>query len=188
MSSKYDPYLRPTWWTVIDAANIICGHVPPDKAWKKARPTDEKATIPPFDMEILTGGERALLYFELKNVLAEKGIEISANARIRPQLALRVAQNLGITPPAELLPLLEDEPVPEQRASSRDHVSDNLAFLNQASEKWWKNADRDDDTTQPDNDTVAAWLESKGLSQSLAKAGATIIRPPWAFKGRRKGE
>ncbi len=68
------------------------------------------------------------------------------------------------------------------------HVSDKLVKMNQAAAKFWANADRDDRGTQPDNATVAAWLEQQGFSQTLADKAATIIRPEWAPPGRKPEE
>ena len=60
-----------------------------------------------------------------------------------------------------------------------------LSLLFEASEHFWKNASSEDRDTQVDNPTVAAWLVEKGMdSDRKAKAGATIIRPKWAGKGR----
>lgn len=72
--------------------------------------------------------------------------------------------------------------------TSRIHVSDKLAKLNQASVKFWSNADRDDRGTHPENAKVTAWLEKQGFSSTLADKAATIIRPEWAFTGRRPEE
>lgn len=97
--------------------------------------------------------------------------------------------------PSELLPDLwknliagksncNDAPLPTSRA----HVSDKLAKLNQAAAKFWGNADRDDRGTHEDNATVAAWLVKQGFSPTLAEKAATIIRPEWAPPGRKPEE
>jgi len=65
------------------------------------------------------------------------------------------------------------------------NVSDNLVILNQASAKFWANADPKDNNTHPLNVTVSAWLEGQGYNKSLAAKGATIIRPEWATTGRK---
>ena len=62
--------------------------------------------------------------------------------------------------------------------------SEWLTLLNQASLKFWNNADCADKSTWSDNKTVANWLVSKGYSKRCADAGATIIRPKWAETGR----
>jgi hypothetical protein len=77
-----------------------------------------------------------------------------------------------------------DAPLPTSRA----HVSDKLAKMNQASMKFWSNADRDHRGTHPDNATVAAWLVQQGFSPTLADKAATIIRPEWAPTGRKPEE
>lgn len=77
-----------------------------------------------------------------------------------------------------------DAPLPP----SRDHVSEKLAKMIQASTKFWSNADRDDRGTHPDNARVAAWLVQQGFSPTLADKAATIIRPEWAPSGRKPEE
>ncbi|MDP2830380.1 MAG: hypothetical protein Q8O37_17475 [Sulfuricellaceae bacterium] len=72
--------------------------------------------------------------------------------------------------------------------TSRAHVSDKLAKMNQAAAKFWGFADRDDRRTRPENATVTAWLVQQGFSQTLADKAATIIRPEWAPTGRRPEE
>jgi hypothetical protein len=63
--------------------------------------------------------------------------------------------------------------------------SEKLACLNQASSKFWGNADRHDRTTHPDNKDVEQWLIQRGFSETLAEKAATIIRPEWAATGRK---
>ena len=74
-----------------------------------------------------------------------------------------------------------DSPLP----TSHTNVSDKLAKMNQASMKFWSNADRDDRGTHPENATVAVWLVKQGFSPTLADKAATIIRPEWAPTGRK---
>jgi hypothetical protein len=76
----------------------------------------------------------------------------------------------------------------EPRPTTRAHVSDKLAKMNQAAERFWGNADRADRGTHPDNATVAAWLVGRGFSSTLADKAATIIRPEWAPTGRKPDE
>lgn len=90
-----------------------------------------------------------------------------------------------------LLPLVAEanESINTQSAAtSRAHVSDNLALLNQAAQKWWGNADRDDRSTHPTKSDVVAWLMEHGFSQITAESGATIIKPEWAGIGRKPRE
>jgi len=68
---------------------------------------------------------------------------------------------------------------------NRTHMSNHLTSLIQAAEKFWKNASREERDTHPSNDEVASWLESRGLSASLAEKAASIIRPEWAPTGRK---
>lgn len=67
------------------------------------------------------------------------------------------------------------------------HVSDHLAYMNQAARLFWANAEKGDPSTHPNNADVAAWLVERGLSATLADKGASIIRPEWAHNGRKPG-
>lgn len=106
-TGPYAPWLRVTWWTLSDAANIICGVVPPEPMKGEER------------LALASGGDRAILYFELKNLffLFDQGESvpegayqaIGPNTRIRPTLALKVADRLGIVAPEPLAALLEKE-------------------------------------------------------------------------------
>jgi hypothetical protein len=71
---------------------------------------------------------------------------------------------------------------------SSAHLSKKLATLNQAAEKFWANADREDRGTHPKNADVAEWLTLRGYSQTLADTAASIIRPEWAPTGRKPEE
>lgn len=68
---------------------------------------------------------------------------------------------------------------------NRQAVSNKLASLTQAATRFWANADPNDTSTHPENITVATWLAQQGFSETLAAKGATIIRPEWAFSGRK---
>jgi hypothetical protein len=70
-------------------------------------------------------------------------------------------------------------------ASHRSHASERLSLLNQASQRWWANASKNDPSTHPDKADVVAWLIERGMTESLAKHAATIIRPEWAHNGRK---
>lgn len=70
-------------------------------------------------------------------------------------------------------------------AQSHPHVSEKLSRMIQASERFWANADPNDRGTHPENVVVAAWLEERGFSMTLADKAATILRPAWAPTGRK---
>lgn len=70
-------------------------------------------------------------------------------------------------------------------ASHRSHASERLSLLNHASQRWWANASKNDPSTHPDKADVVAWLIERGMTESLAKHAATIIRPEWAHNGRK---
>lgn len=69
-----------------------------------------------------------------------------------------------------------------------DHIAGKLTALNQAAERFWANADRNDRATHPKNSDVAAWLVKRGYSQTLADKAVNIIRPKWAPSGRKPEE
>lgn len=77
---------------------------------------------------------------------------------------------------------------PTAVTTSREHVSDKLAKLNQAAAKFWANAGRDDRGTHPKNADIEVWLQEQGFSSTLAEKAASIIRPEWAPTGRRREE
>jgi hypothetical protein len=65
------------------------------------------------------------------------------------------------------------------------NISNQLVLINQASFKFWANADRNDRDTHPKNADIAAWLVEREFSESLAQKAASIIRPEWAPSGRK---
>lgn len=78
----------------------------------------------------------------------------------------------------------EKKPVIQNELIGRGHISNRLAFQQQAALKFWGNADKNDRTTHPKNRDVIAWLMDHGFSAKLAESAATIIRPDWASIGR----
>ena len=122
-------------------------------------------TYPVPNPEHVVVASEALSGFWVESIrVAEMGMAGGSHARDAPQAGV------GETP------------------TGRDHVSDKLVKMNQASMKFWSNADRDDRGTHPDNATVAAWLVQQGFSSTLADKAATIIRPEWAPTGRKPEE
>lgn len=79
----------------------------------------------------------------------------------------------------------QPDTIPAPTPHDRAHVSDALVLLNQAARHWWANAVKRDPSTHPKNSGVAAWLTDRGMSASLAKHAAAIIRPEWAHSGRK---
>lgn len=64
------------------------------------------------------------------------------------------------------------------------YISPDLATLIRAAQRFWSNADPSDKDSHTINSIVADWLMGQGLSKAKADAGASIIRPEWAAKGR----
>ena len=67
------------------------------------------------------------------------------------------------------------------------HISIRLTQLEEAAQRFWGNPHviPGEPSTHPIRRTIESWLESKGWSESAAKAGASIIRPAWTPDGRR---
>lgn len=57
---------------------------------------------------------------------------------------------------------------------------DDLGALVAAWRRFWKDVSDTDRTAWPRNDAVVNWLKARGLSDNLAKAGTTLIKPRWA--------
>ena len=62
-------------------------------------------------------------------------------------------------------------------------ISKELKILNEASKKWWSNADPEEKGTHTKQEIVEQWLINNGFSKNKAETGASIIRPEWAAKG-----
>jgi|CXWL01.1.fsa_nt_gi hypothetical protein len=98
--------------------------------------------------------------------------------------------NDAVIPTEDILALLSTSPKKEasQINATNQHKSNMLMILNQASNKFWANINKNDPGTYPKKVAVVAWLEENGFSQTLAEKGATIIRPEWVPVGRRPEE
>lgn len=58
-----------------------------------------------------------------------------------------------------------------------DHETVLLQHLAAAAEKFWARYDATDPTTAPTNEEVGGWLQGRGVSESMSKRMATILRP-----------
>jgi hypothetical protein len=67
-----------------------------------------------------------------------------------------------------------------------DHDTKNLRALAEAAGKFWALYDPTDTSTAPKNEEVVAWLESRGVTNNIAKAIATILRADDLPTGPRK--
>jgi hypothetical protein len=65
------------------------------------------------------------------------------------------------------------------------YISKELLILNEASQKFWGNADPKEKDTHSKRDVVIKYLTDNNFSEIKAKIGASIIRPEWAVSGRR---
>lgn len=99
---------------------------------------------------------------------------------------LKIDINDAVIPTEDILALLaiNQKKKTSEAIPVNQHKSNMLTVLNQASNKFWANVNRNDPGTYPKKLTIVAWLEKNGFSQTLAEKGATIIRPEWAPKGR----
>jgi hypothetical protein len=106
--------------------------------------------------------------------------ELNYSPMIPSELRLTVAE--GFTMP------LKTGVSEKMTLTNPSYMSEKLARMNQAAEKFWANADRNQRDTHPDNAKVAAWFEKHGFSPTLASKAATLIRPEWAPTGRKPDE
>ena len=195
---------KPNWnkWKLIPNAKIwavaaLSLDIDPDKV--KHNPQDWMAnaftTLEGQDfkdrVEVITANamndKSSLLYLVTLNQGGVEYCEIS----IANFAKWAISKSLSL--PSELAGLAskEDEAIKSvvekslNEKATHANVSDKLAILNQASTKFWANADSNDNNTHPLNSTVAAWLIEREFTQTLADKGATIIRPTWATTGRK---
>jgi hypothetical protein len=88
--------------------------------------------------------------------------------------------------PTELLEMINDAGEVQAVQQTYPGKSDKLAYLNQASQKFWGKFDPERPAeNSPLQSEVVDWLKAKGFSPSLATKGASIITPDSAPKGRR---
>jgi hypothetical protein len=102
-------FIRARWWTIHTSAQLLTGHFPPVKD---------------FDTQLATGGDQALLYFELKNAAWDGALttidtENARETRVKPGEVIAFAEGLGISPPTELVnPIRERGDVPDWQAEA----------------------------------------------------------------------
>ncbi|PXX07516.1 hypothetical protein C8R27_1513 [Nitrosomonas ureae] len=94
----------------------------------------------------------------------------------------------AVIPAQDLINLSQKKQDDAKFQADNPHKSSKLSMLNQASYEFWANADKNDSGTHPKNEQVAAWLEERGFTKTLAEKGATIIRPEWVPQGRKPEE
>jgi hypothetical protein len=66
------------------------------------------------------------------------------------------------------------------------HDTELLRHLEAAAKQWWSTYDPDDPSTAPTNEEVSSWLIGRNVSEHIAKAMATILRPDRLRLGPRK--
>lgn len=99
-----------------------------------------------------------------------------------------ITKNLVFFKRDDILALLKKDQDKSLKTLHHANVSNKLAMMNQASQKFWANADREERGTHPSNQTVTDWLVKQGFTQTLAGKATTIIRPEWARTGRKPNE
>lgn len=135
----------------------------------------------------LDHNERAALSAHPTGNLAEPALKFPCTLR-QLHTFLEEQGVYGCIDPFDMAEWVDGQRATATGDNGHHHVSDKLAKMNQASSKFWGNADRVDRGTHPDNATVAAWLIQHGFSATLADKAATIIRPEWAPTGRKPEE
>lgn len=188
-AQDWEMWLMLDSWTVDEAAHLLLG-VSPRANW-----TDKAITGPGMTPELIYSWLKTSINdpdapYPLKAAKGSTGT--FGNKKILVANAIQWARRRGLPLPSKIdahAQSLNQAKAVEDRAGG-EHVSDSLSTLNQAARKFWggPNIRKDDPDTHPDNADVAEWLVVTGkLSPSLAEKAATIIRPHWAFRGRRKG-
>jgi hypothetical protein len=155
----------------IEAAELLKGATTIAKASKLSEPPAPDASfwIPHHGWAIEGGG---LTEDDLRVSRNDVFVERSDVEKIKTQGAAILEQTIREAP----------------QIPGRDHMSDKLAFMNQAASMFWRNVNRQDRSTHPKNTEVALWLLGKGFSETLADKAATIIRPEWVPSGRKPEE
>ncbi len=90
--------------------------------------------------------------------------------------------------PSELL-RMADESAKEASSSKwpwGSHETELLRHLAAAANKFWKNYDKEDDTTAPKNEDVVEYLKTRKVSERTAEIMATILRADGLPTGPRK--
>jgi hypothetical protein len=157
--------------STIEAAELLKGETIIAKASTLSEPPTPDANfwVPHHGWAIEGGG---LTEDDLRVCRNDVFVERSDVEKIKTQGAAILEQTIRNAPQ-----------IPE-----RDHISDKLALMNQAANKFWRNANRQERGTHPENTKVALWLVGQGFSSTLADKAATIIRPEWVPSGRKPKE
>lgn len=125
--ATYQNYIAARYWTVKEAAHLLAG-VLPDEATLQAFKDDKSR------MNLATGGQVALLYWELKNAtmdgrLTTIEMQSAADNRVKPGEAIAFARGLGIEPPDDLVRGLEERgEVPDWQGEA-DRLRDEVTTL-----------------------------------------------------------
>jgi hypothetical protein len=194
------PYEMEFWglseyWTSLEAALLLAGLIPTDKYLYFC-----SAYVPQgcFSKIYCWGYREQFLNARIYLQLFERS-KLSPKAPPNEWLNYLICKNLSSVPaiPAHVeiakkweaffSKETEQNLCNNETYKSRDDffISENLRVLINAEKEWWSTADRDDPSTHPENKDVARWLQTSGISKTLAGYAASFIRPAWAHKGRK---
>jgi hypothetical protein len=177
-------WLRKDLWAVNDAVCLLHNVDPSnrDDMIRRSRQFKEQYLD---DMDTVEKAEgNSLQIFDLPTYIGAEG---KVFAEVDPKIFIQWAGLKGFEIPEPFQHLL-NEPSETSRYQYPEYYSSELKVLLQAADRFWKNADPDDSETQPEKEIVVGWLKEQGLSGTKATNGAAIIRPRWAFQGRKGAE
>jgi hypothetical protein len=185
-------YFLPGRLTIFEAAAWFCGMEPRPPFFEKG----PKLRLKRLDGEASTDYEKRNASFFatvrfIKKLIEHGDIEMEKNAQSGPFSGSIVTTSLRLWAEGNGCPLGERDITAalgigqKKNRLQKEGFSEKLTMLLQASGKFWANASPTDPETHPVKKDVVRWLEERGMSKYQAEAGATIIAPKWAVKGRR---
>ena len=193
--ADYETWCKTDLWTVkrgifllLNVEDIPRKYMPDfnPSMWTTASPDDGYSVVADDFNKIWAVAESSLKTERLK-VVGKIYNPLDANVLPSVFIAWARLKKFPIPPQLESISSVTqvEQPTPNY---NQDHISEDLATLNNAAHKFWANADKNDKDTHPKQQDVIDWLKSQDFSDISAKQGAVIIRPKWAADGRRPKE
>lgn len=162
--------------------------------WDDRNPEQRRNLAAQYDYQHDPNHE-PIMYYELVKI-SEELVERIEKARQESKadveltlrdIAKRIDDLLDIDRDLVGSEIQELRTIRDRKAAGDNSMSDKLGVLNRAARTFWSNYTPKDRSTEKKNSEVESWLTTRGYSQRLAKAGATIIRPDQAPSGSKPG-